>query len=197
RDWSSDVCSSDLLRDTLTKVAEARRSGDWAIAGKLLSDLHERIPDDRRVTCELASNLMQEDRWDEAQTILQQLTVVDGTNLRAMHLLARCHMKQGRFENASEILKQTKLLNPFHVERLLDFGQVLLQLDLIKEALENFDLVLDMDEKNQEARIGKGQCMLMEGDVNDALKFLRELSNPRELAAAFNNAAILSIHHGR
>jgi tetratricopeptide (TPR) repeat protein len=185
------------LRHELTRIADARRRGDWLAAGTLLAALQARFPDHRRVNCELVENLIHEEKWEQAAAIVDALSVTDGNNLRVRHLKARCLMKQGRFDAAANLLQECQLVNPFHVERLIDLGNALLQAARYGEARQSFDEALRLEQKSAAARQGQLQCRLVQGDVNDALKLMRELSGPRELAAVFNNAAILAIRHGR
>lgn len=190
----SDAAS---IRSLFLRVAEARARGELAQASQLLAELHARFPDNLRITCELADNLIQEDRWSEAHTILEQAKAHDQQSLRSQHLIARCLMKMGRDQDAAAILERCKLINPFNIERLLDLGHALLRLGEIRTAARNFEEVLELDGTNTDAMKGTAQCRLAEGDVNEALVLLRQLSGPQELASIFNNAAILSIRQGR
>jgi tetratricopeptide (TPR) repeat protein len=125
------------------------------------------------------------------------LAVVDQNNLRIQHLKARCLMQQGEFEEAASILTNCKLINPFNVERLVDLGRAFIQTNQIREALATFDEALELDKDNKPAALGRAQCRLLEGDVNDALGLLRQISTQREVASLFNNAAILAIRQNR
>jgi Tfp pilus assembly protein PilF len=106
-------------------------------------------------------------------------------------------MKSGRHTEAAKLLQATRLINPFNVERLLDLGAALLNCGQFKDALRSFSDVLDLDAANVAAMRGKAQCQLLEGEINEALTLMRQLSGPRELASIFNNAAVLAIRQGR
>lgn len=185
------------LRASLMRVADARRRDDWKSASQLLIEMNRRFPDDRRITCELAENFIHENKWNEASAIVDLLSATSNNNLRVQHLKARCLMKRGAFDEAAELLREARIVNPFNVDRLVDLGKAYMQIDRVKDAMHAFEDVLALEPGHIEARNGQLQCKLLDGDVNDALDLMRQMSTPRELAALFNNAAILSIRHGR
>ncbi len=185
------------LRSALLRVANCRSRGDWERAGTILTEMNQRFPDDRRVICELVEHHIHEEQWAEARAMLEMANVLDQDNLRIQHLRARCLMKEGNFAEAEAILAQAQLINPYHVDRLIDLGKALMSLDRTREALAQFEAALSLDEHNVDARQGQASCKLLAGDVNDVLTLMRQLSGPRELAAVFNNAAVLAIRHGR
>lgn len=185
------------LRAQLARVADARSRGDWAAASSLLTEMHARFPDDKRLVCELAENFIHEDRWAEAQAVVEQLSITANHNPRVAHLRARCLMKRGDFDQAAALLQETRLVNPFHVDRLVDLGKALMNVDRVREALATFEEVLRLTPANLDASQGRIECKLMNGEVNEALTLLRQMSSSRELASLFNNAAVLSVRHGR
>lgn len=185
------------LRVQLSRVAEARSRGNVQSAGQILAELMIRFPGNSRIGCELAEHLIQEDSWDKASALVDMLLAIDQNNLRTQHLKARCLMHEGKFEDASAVLINSNIINPFNVERLVDLGQAFIQSDRIKEALATFDEVLSLDMSNKAAHLGRAQCRLLEGDVNEALGLMRQISTPREMASLFNNSAILSIRQNR
>jgi Flp pilus assembly protein TadD len=185
------------LRPHLNRIASARMRQDYDTVVQLLRDLTKRDPDDPRLTCELADGLIQKGDWAEARTVLDQLGGAKSHLLRAKHLYARCLMREGQHEDAIPILENTRLINPHNVERLIDLGVALMNCDRLKEANAAFDSAMTLDRDEPEAIKGKAQCRLMEGDINEALMLIRQVSGPRELASIFNNAAILSIRADR
>lgn len=136
-------------------------------------------------------------KWEEVLKLLEPFTVTQPPYARALHLMGRCLMKLGRFAEASLILNKAKLLNPFNVARLIDLGNSLLRSNEIEQAKENFSEAAKLDGTNKEAKVGTGQCMLLEGDVNEALIVLKDISDQHELASIFNTSAIMSIRAGR
>lgn len=184
------------IRNTMIRVADARMRSDWEMSEFLLLDLFARFPGNSRIACELAENYIHKSDWQKAKAIVESMQDMGETNLRVMHMKARCLMHSGAFGDAEEILQQCKLINPYNVDRLIDLGNVLLNLTRVQEALESFEMALTLDDNRQDAMDGKIQCKLLSGDVNEALSLMRQITSPRELAALFNNAAILSIRQG-
>lgn len=193
-----DEAVAAKLRIGLTQVAAARANCDFAAAEQILRQLVSEHPSNRRLVCELADNLIQTEQWNEALALLEKMgPAAAELDLRVEHLKARCLMKRGDFAGASSLLQLCKLINPYHADRLVDLGRALLHCDKIREALNNFDMALSLDRNHAGARSGAFQCRLLDGDVNDALALMRQMSGPRELASVFNNAAILAIRQGR
>ena len=186
-----------LLSGGLARVSEARQSGDWDESLRLLRGLADKYPDQIRWQAEIIDNLVHLGRWDEASQAAQLLTENEPSYARGLGLYGRCLMRQKLYGDACEVFKRAKLLNPYNLGRLVSLGQALLEIDKVSEARENFEASLKLQRGRKDAIVGLSECMLLEGDVNDALNLLREVSGPRELASIFNMAAILSMRQGR
>ncbi len=184
------------IKSALVKVAEARRRDDWAVATPLLLEMVERYPSHDQLKIELAENLINEDLWRDAEVLLAPLALSVPPNLRAAHLLARCMAHAGKMQEATELLKKASLINPYNVERLVDLGNILLDQNRVPEAREVFEEAQELAPGNADAVVGSSKCLLLEGEINDALGLLKDISGPRELAAVFNTTAILAIRHG-
>jgi tetratricopeptide (TPR) repeat protein len=181
----------------LQEVTLLRCQNHLEQAHQILLNEHKDNPNDSRITNELADTLIAMEKWQEAYDILDGLLALDPDNLRSQHLFARCLMHKGEFEEAILILENARLINPNHVDRLVTLGQAYLYQDRVAEARDAFDSARLIDEDAKGAIEGIAQAALMEGEVNEGLRFLRQLSNTREAAAVFNNAGILSIRHQR
>ncbi len=192
----NELNSTGNIRDVLVRVATARSRGDWAIATPLLEREREKNPNDERLALELAENYIHERNWSGASVLLEPYLSMAPPMIRALNLKARCLMNEGQFEAAATVMQKAKLLNPHNVERLIEFGHILLSSDRIDDARQQFEEAGALDNENKEATRGVGQCMLMQGEVNEALDFLKSISGPRELASVFNSAAVMSIHNG-
>jgi Flp pilus assembly protein TadD len=191
-----DASTKDV-RASLVNVATARDKGDWAVATPMLMELHDKYPDNERVATELAENLIYEGAWDHAATVLEPFTKGEPPYIRALHLLGRCALAKGDADKAIGLLERAKIINPHNAMRLVDLGTALLQVDRVADARENFEAAAELDPDSKDARAGQGQCMLLQGEVNEALTLLKESSGPRELASIFNTAAVLAMRQGR
>ena len=188
--------STSAIREVLVKVATARSEGDWALATPMLLEMWAKNPGNERIAFELAENLIYEGNWTHAKQLLQPFVAMEPPNTRALHLMGRCMMSAGDFDGAIGMLEKAKIINPLNVDRLIDLGNAFLKKELVEDAMTNFAAAADLDPDNKGAKLGKGKCMLMSGDVNEALKLLKTVSGPRELASIFNTAAVLSIRSG-
>jgi tetratricopeptide (TPR) repeat protein len=185
------------VKEVLVRVAQARSRGDWALATPLLAELFEGDKDDDRIAVELAENLIYEENWEQAAATLKPFVERDPPVVRALHLMGRCLMHQGDYDAAIGLLGRAKIINPHNVDRLIDLGHAFLNNDQVDEAMANFDEAAAIDGKNKAAVEGKGQCLLMSGDINEALGLLKAVSGPREMASIFNTAAVLSMRADR
>lgn len=191
-----EAAPNDVKR-VLNEVAEARKVEDWKLSLTILQKALAKHPNNQRLKCEIAETLMYMGEYENAYKILEGINKTKPPYLRGQHMLSRCLLKLGRPEEAHDILQSTMLLNPFDTERLVDLGRALFQLERFQEANTHFERALDIDGKNRDALLGKSECTLMDGDVNDALSILREVSTPVEMASIFNTCAVMTIRKGK
>lgn len=162
-----------------------------------LEAAHERYPNNFRITVELAERLIEQEEWVKAEMLLHPLWTLDPPYLRALSAYSRCLMKKKAFADAEFVLKKGKLINPHEPDRLVELGDVLLQLGKVAEARENYDEARVLDADHRAASMGQAKCQLLEEDINEALAILQQSSSPRELASVFNTAAIISAREKR
>ncbi len=188
---------SPLCRQTFREVADLRRKGDKPMVVSKLRDLCDREPTNLRASVELAFSYCDANMLDDADRWLHSVSTRYPNDLRTKHLQARCAMRRGQFERAYEILQEASLISPNNVERLVELGNILLNMDRVKEAMSRFKQALKLDENSREAKTGRSQCKMLLGQVNEAVKLLGQMDNPEELASVFNGAAILAIRQQR
>jgi tetratricopeptide (TPR) repeat protein len=188
---------SPASRKAFRDIAAMRKKGDLAGAEPILKKLCEDEPDNIRAAVELGATMFDLGRYKDALLWMQKVHPVSNGDLRAQHLFARCLMKMGFFEKAQKLLDEAWLISPHNVDRLVDLGHILLNMDKTEEALGKFNEALKLDKDFKEAKVGKAQCEMLEGHVNEAMKFLTQIETPKELASIFNSAAILAIRQGQ
>ena len=186
---------STSCRKTFRDLVALRKSGNIEATENLLQDLCEGEPGNIRASLEMGATLFDLGRFQEAEDWMSQLHANHRDDLRAQHLFARCLMKRGEFEKAQKILEQAWLISPHNVDRLVDLGNILLNLNKTEAALGKFNEALKLDKDLLTAKVGKAQCNLLKDHVNEAMKLLGQIDNPQELASIFNSAAILAIRH--
>ncbi|WP_141732969.1 tetratricopeptide repeat protein [Oligoflexus tunisiensis] len=187
---------SPACRKAFRDIAALRKSGDLAAAEPILRKLCGEEPTNIRAAVELGATLFDLGRYKDALLWMQKVHPASNGDLRAQHLLARCFMKMGFFEKAQKLLDEAWLISPHNVDRLVDLGHILLNLEKTEEALGKFNEALKLDKDFKEAKVGKAQCSMLEGHVNEAMKMLGQIETPHELASIFNSAAIMAIRQG-
>jgi tetratricopeptide (TPR) repeat protein len=184
------------IKALYTQVETRRQAGDFDGAIQILEQLYGKFPTNQRVAVELADSYIEVNKWEEAEGLLKVVISADPAYVRARQLYARCCMKRGKADEAIDNLKDASILSPYNINRLAELGNILLEKKRTSEAKEVFGQILDVAPESQDGRTGKLSSMLLLGEVNDALSLLREASSGRELAAIFNNAAIMAVKNG-
>ena len=184
------------MRQLMIQVESHRAKSDWPGATQILNQLHTKFPDNTRIMVELAENHLETDNWQDAEVMLNKALGIAPKYARAKHLLARCFLKRGDPDEAIECLKDAQLISPYNVNRLVEMGNLLLELSRPGEAKKAFDKILSFAPDSKKGTTGKSTSMLALGEVNEALGLLREAASARELAAVFNTSAILAIRKG-
>jgi tetratricopeptide (TPR) repeat protein len=192
----AETMGTDVRRQ-ISDATAARTGGDPKGALGTLQKLLAKHPTNLRIKCEVAETLMQLDEWDKAQKILVGMEAQKPPYLRGVHLLGRCMMKLGKFPEAFKVLEQAQIFNAHDVERLCDIGNILLEMDRVEEATEHFEAASELDPEFRDAKVGMGKAKLVDGDVNQALSILRDVSGDVELASLFNTAAVMNMRQGR
>jgi predicted Zn-dependent protease len=190
--------SMSLIRSLLIDICGLKRQNQNARALDLLLKLFRTQPDNERVLLELADTYLTLDKAAEADSLLQPLLVKSPNDPRLLNLAGRAQLKLGNYDMASGHLQRAKILNPLNPTRLLTLGQVFMQMGRLKPAEENFLEAAKLTTPgNKDAQLGLGQCQLLRGDINTALKIMSEITSPHEMASVFNSAAILTVKHGQ
>lgn len=185
------------IKKLMRSVSDCRSLDQWENAAKILLQLIKKEPKNYRVLCELAENYLHEGKLDEAHKLLSKLARLDPSDPKCMYLLGKCLLKQKKPDKAIEAMKKAKLLNPYNIDRLIQLGNTLLSVGKNSEAAKNFDDVIKIAPASKAAKKGKSTCLLMDGEVNEALKLLQGSVKGYELASVFNTAAVMSMKNGK
>lgn len=197
RDMVREIANLSPIRQILLNVEKARGDGKHQEAVDILEKVLEKSPTNSRIALELAESYIQIDGWDKAQAVLERFKDSDPPLARVSHLLARCYLKHGDHQRAVEMLQNAQLVSPYNVERLLELGNLFLDVERPKDAKAAFDDILSFAPESKVAKLGKSTSMLAIGELNEALSILKASANSREIAAVFNTAAILSIRQDK
>lgn len=182
------------LRAILKKLDQFKKDGDCNSMIQLLKATLEKNPSSNILELELAATLIDSGDWGGAEPYLRKLCLAQPPNLRAQHLYSRILMKKGQFAVAEKLLLNCKLLNPHNAQRLSDLGRsVFEQSGRSAEALVFFEQAIEVDSTHKEAQLGKGECLLAQGEVEQAMDLIKGSTSVKEVASIFNLAAIMNI----
>ena len=187
----------EAVRTALETCMNARLRGDVEAEVRVLKTLLESRPDDLTLVCELADTYFKLGDLDAATFLLKAHISPETKNPRVLNIFGRCLMRKGDFDQASVFLQQADFINPYQTDRLIELGEAYIQLDKPSRAQGKFKRALDLDPRNAKASQGMGKSLLLSGDINEALVFLRQISSPAEMASIFNAAAVIAIRNDR
>ena len=187
----------DELRQILGEVHELRSGGALSDAAIMLRMQLKKHPSHLKIKCELADTLLAMGHHDEALILLKGMEGSNPPYVRGIHLLGRALLKKGKFEEAVRVMAKSQLIHSYDADRHVDLGKALLNLERFKDARQSFDNALLLNPKNKEAKVGKGQSLIMDGAVNEALNLLKESASDTELASIFNSCAVMNMRKGR
>ncbi|MFW7380642.1 MAG: tetratricopeptide repeat protein [Oligoflexus sp.] len=182
---------SEECQQAFHEAAIWRSKSEWKRAEEPLKQLVENEPTNVRAGLELADNYFETADYEDAADVVDQMLAIDPDNMRALHLHARILLKQGDHEQALALLGDLCERGALNLDRLVDLGQCLMNLDQVDEASRQFDEALEINEHSKKAAVGKSQCELLKGNINEAVLLMRQIADDKEVAAIFNNTAIL------
>jgi len=179
------------------ETAVCRSQGEWKKAEGLLQKLQLAEPTNIRVGLELGENYFETADYDAATDIIDRMLAIDPNNMRARHIHARILLKRGDHEQAMALLEDLCERGTLNLDRLVDLGQCLISMDRADDAAKQFDKALKLDGESKRASAGKSQCDLLLGNINEAVLLMRQIADDKEVAAIFNNTAIICIRRGQ
>jgi tetratricopeptide (TPR) repeat protein len=193
---TSENSQSDLQK----KVKLLKQSGvgyEQTYVDKLIDDAYANFAHDPSVKIEYAGLCLRRSETEKAELLAMDLLQTDRLNVRALSLLSRIRMRQGRGDEAAQILEQANILSPRNSDRLFQLGETMKTLGRKKEAKHYFQQALEIDDENTDAQKGLGILKLEEGDANGALELLKKSMSEEEAAGHFNNIAVQAVRQGR
>lgn len=191
-----EVVNVTPIKTLLQKVAELRVAGLYDNVHEILHALYEKTPQNTRIAVEYGANLIELGKLDKAEEVLLPVANAEPPNPRAKHLLAKIFLKQNNPARAIASLQGAQLISPYNVDRLVEMGNIFLDINQPKNAKNSFDQILTFAPDSKEGVKGKGAAMLAMGEVNEALSLLKDSTSTHELASIFNTSAIISIKKG-
>ncbi|MCC6752170.1 MAG: tetratricopeptide repeat protein [Deltaproteobacteria bacterium] len=140
------------------------RDGETAEAAKAFEQALALNPDEPDVLLALARERLRQDRFDDAESLLQRVRQLKPSSVAAAALLARIlGLHQGRREEAFGVVHQVLSRQPEAVALQIIRGELLLEEGALPEARDAFARALDHAPTDELARAGLARTFNCEG----------------------------------
>ena len=182
-------------------LIKATKSGGSRYSQKeidiLVENTYLNFPHDVNVKLEMGNLRLRQDNPSKAREIATALLAETPHNMRAVNLLSRIAMKEGKWDEAQKLLAKANTISPKNGERLLMLGDACYGKGDLDAALEFYKEAAgsnpDLAEKAQSAM---GKVKVSQGDLEGALGLLQKSASEEEAAGYFNNAAVIAVKNG-
>lgn len=189
----SEVKRPSSLKSYLTRIEAATERGAVGEVQQLVEDFYSLYPDHPRAQVEYANVCIRRGNLSKAKIIGTKVIEKDKTNLRALNLMSRVLLSEGKFGEALLMIEDAELLSPKNLERLVLMGDTFRALGENEKARDQYSEVLKIDDRRKDAKTGLGQLELTEGNVNQALELFRDAATEEEIGGFFNNTAVMAV----
>ena len=161
---------------------------------KKIEKIFEEFPYDENVQIEMAHLNLRRDKIEKSKSQVEKVLKKNPVNLRAVNLLSRILMKEGKWQNANKLLKKSNEISPYNSERLLLLGDSCFGAGDLDDAISFYnDAISANPDVTDDAEQSIGKVMIAQGDLEEALNLIQKSASEEEAAGYFNNAAVLSI----
>ena len=82
--------------------------------------------------------------------------------------------QSGRYHDSREVFEALAIVNPYDAYFHNMLGAIYHQLDMTEEALEEYDIAIDLDQEHLHAYVNRGEMRLEKGEFEGALADLRK-----------------------
>lgn len=185
---------TNVFRKKMNQVAKAERKGGKAKALALIEEMFEATPQNVQLGMEYCWRLIQADRWDEAESIIDDFLEASCDVPRMMYMKSRCSMHRRDYDSAVKYMKKSTLLNPHHAERLLGLGNLYLRQNLAGPAKASFQKAIKAGAET-EGRRGEASATFLAGDFDEGINLVKAMADDREKAAVYNNTGVICVKY--
>ena len=192
--------TGNAVMDLQRKIKELAAAGPSKAAEieELIDQVYTSFSHDPQVRVEYAGACVRRGKLDDAKTHATEVLRKDPHNVRAMSILSRVLMKQGKMDEAIQVMEKANGLSPSNSERLIALGDAFFQKGDNKKAKGYLNEAISVaPDAAAEAKKGLGQIALSEGDATAALDLLVNSCTEEESAGFFNNAAVAAKRAGQ
>lgn len=189
--------SHSMFKGCVFDIQNAQKEGDAHKFTTLVTDALDKFPGNLRFRCELAAVYIDRLELNVADELLDEEEMGVESIPRFLHLKARVALMKREHKKAEELLAQSLLLNPKNVDRLVDFGEILLQQLRAKDAEARFDQALAIEPSYTPANLGKARAKLLDEQLEEGIQLIKGFSSEADRASIFNNAGVINVRHHR
>ncbi|MCH7791458.1 MAG: hypothetical protein IID31_04160 [Planctomycetes bacterium] len=178
--------TQEFLAERQAKMAILKSATEWDFAHQrfLAGELDKAL---KHVSNSIAMNdnvakshilrgrvLMEQAVFDEAFVSFDQALVIDENNVEAMYYTGLCYERVSNKEQALHFYLMAADAEPSSAQYVVAAAEMLIDLDRITEAIEFIESRGDRFEHNAGVRQTLGQISLIQGEFEQALKYLSE-----------------------
>jgi tetratricopeptide (TPR) repeat protein len=165
---------------------------------KVIEETYQRFRHDTSIKIEFGGVLIRRAQIEDAKVMGEHILHKDPHNLRAMSLVSRALMKQGKLEDAIKVMENANSLAPGNTERLMSLGEAFYKTNQPEKAKAAYSQAKIADAAvTTEADKALGQIALDQGDLAAAADLLSNSCSEDEAAGFFNNSAVQATHSGK
>lgn len=192
--------TGNAVMDLQRKIKELEAQGPSKASEieELIDQVYTSFSHDPQVRIEYAGACVRRNKLEDAKSIVTELLRKDEHNVRAMSILSRVLMKQGKTDEAIQVMEKANGLSPSNPSRLVALGEAFFQKGDNKKAKGYLSEAMSIaPEASDDAKKGLAQIALSEGDATAALDLLVNSCTEEESAGFFNNAAVAAKRAGQ
>ena len=186
---------NSLIR-AFQSLEDARQHNDQNLILQLLGAMVDRYPKNFRLHTEYAAAKIGNGQFEDAEELLDELLILEQNLPRAHYLKSLCLKDRGEAKEAFEYLKTSIRLNNSHSDRVTDYAQILLENQSSDKAKKYFLHAWKLDKRNERTFKGIVSAKLLDGDFEDAAKYMNKISSQKERASALNLAGVTAVKKG-
>lgn len=200
KDFVTDIIQSfnpenpiNSLLPQFRQIESARENNEDTAVIELFENLVDEYPQNIRLHTEMAAAKIKMGLHEEAESILDEVLIVDQNSPRVLFLKSQCRMKQGDRVQAMEHLSKSVNYCSYNSQRCSELGKMEIEWGSEDKGKKLFLHAWKIDKKNVEAYKGIATTKLLEGDSEQAIKMLKKISSEKERASAFNLAGVAAV----
>lgn len=164
-----------------------------------LSRLVESAPQQNQAAYLITQGLAlhQQGKFKEAQSIYEQILVIQANHFDALQLLGALFAQTKQFTKAIDFFSKALLVNPNHAACYSNRGNALRELGLLDEALESYDQAINIEADYAEAYFNYGNALTGLGRLDEALEsYDQAISIKADYSSAHWNLALCHLLSG-